>query len=170
MKKKLVALAFVAISLISFSSLAQNDAPAKSCDLAGQAACNKDKKCDKPCPFDGLNITDAQKAQLQQLQQAKREQAKQQKQEKRCEMKAERQQAKRQYLADVKAILTPDQYVLFLENFYVNTNPGGMHHKQAMKHCKGDGKKAFTTAKDGRPGKTRDLKRPDKKAKAGQLD
>lgn len=83
--------------------------------------------------FDGIQLTDAQKAGLKALneqQQAKRAEMKAQKESAKAEakqqrkaqdstMRAARSQSKRDYLNGVKAILTPDQYVVFLENIVV---------------------------------------------------
>ncbi len=58
-------------------------------------------------------------------------------------------------LAKVKAILTPEQYVQFLENAFVNG--GGQGHKQAMKQ-----------GKQGQRGDNKQGKRPDKQGQKGQ--
>lgn len=153
MKKKFLGLAIVAMSLVAFNGMAQtpagNSAPKQEKAEGKQAM--KGKKGDRPAkmnPFEGLTLTDAQKAKLQELD-AKRAAAKAEKskelkadKQRRDEAKmADRRAAKKQYLEDVKAIIGPEQYVVFLENMVINGNAGkgkpGMH--KDMKGMK-DGK------------------------------
>ncbi len=113
--------------------------------------CNFGARPGKPCfnPFEGLTLTDQQKTQLAEL---------------RKEHKARgesKQQAKVDYrkdrLAKIKSILTPEQYVQFLENSYLqnggdrgprfskdNKRPDKM--KGGDKRGKADGKKAKSTS------------------------
>lgn len=147
MKKKVLGLALVAMSLVSFSSMAQN----QSNDTTTKLETVKGKKADKQTrrnqinPFEGLNLTEAQKSQLQQLD-ANRKTAREQQAQARRENKqrndsariAQRQASKKAYLDEVKAIVGPEQYVVFLENMYVNSG-GHRHGKSAVsqgKNCK----------------------------------
>lgn len=86
-------------------------------------------------PFDGVQLTDDQQQRLQVLQQGlgpvvldKEQQAKikenpnltpEQKKQLKEERKARKLEAKKNYLNGVKEILTPEQYVIFLENVYL---------------------------------------------------
>lgn len=86
-------------------------------------------------PFDGIQLTDDQQQKLQVLQQglgpvilSPEQQAKipenknlteEQKKQLKEERKAKKQEAKKKYLQGVKETLTPDQYVVFLENWYL---------------------------------------------------
>ena len=69
MKKKVLGLALVSMSLVSFNSMAQN----QSNDTTTKQETVKEKKTDKQNRrnqinlFEGLNLTEAQKSQLQQL-------------------------------------------------------------------------------------------------------
>ncbi|MDE5858751.1 MAG: hypothetical protein K2H32_10420 [Muribaculaceae bacterium] len=105
---------------------------------------NKDcKKSDRAQynPFDGLNLTESQMQQLAALKSErnqgqrpdkKEQMTPEQRQQKMKEMKQERENRSREYLAKVKSILTPEQYVSFLENVAVHKS----HHK--MKARKDD--------------------------------
>lgn len=88
-------------------------------------------------PFDGIQLTPDQQQKLQVLRQGigpvvldKTQQEKipqnpnltpEQKQQLKAEKKARKLEAKKKYLNGVKETLTPDQYVIFLENCYLYT-------------------------------------------------
>lgn len=88
-------------------------------------------------PFDGIQLTEDQQQKLQLLQQGlgpvqldKEQQAKipenknltdEQKKQLREERKAAMKQRKQNYLKGVKETLSPDQYIIFLENCYLYT-------------------------------------------------
>lgn len=110
----------------------------KACDNCQDQKCQKGPKANKGPkfnPFDGIQLTDDQQQRLQVLQQglgpvklSKEQQAKipqnpnltpEQKKQLKEERKAQKLQKKKDYLAGVKEILTPDQYVVFLENVYL---------------------------------------------------
>lgn len=123
MKKKLFGIALIA--MLAILPAAAKDNVAK--DAKKEAACCAKTECRKEGakgvnPFEGLNLTDAQKTKLADLRKSRAEQAKALKEQ----GKADKQKAaegrknfKQQYLKDVKAILTPEQYTQFLENSYV---------------------------------------------------
>lgn len=106
--------------------------------------------------YEGLNLTDEQKEKLSQLDSRKHGGAKKQAQEKKGDKQkgdrkkgdkmqkpdfkmrndsariAGRNAAKKQYLEEVKAIVGPDNYVIFLENYFVNGGtpaPMGRHDR-----------------------------------------
>lgn len=131
----------------------------------------KDKKGQRPRfnPFDGVQLTPDQQQKLQVLreglgpvvltpaQQAaipeNKDLTKEQKKQLKEERKAKKLEAKKKYLNGVKEILTPDQYVVFLENVYLyhpidkgqafgkNKGPKDMKDKKDKKDHKGKGKK-----------------------------
>ena len=86
-------------------------------------------------PFDGVQLSDDQQQRLQVLQQglgpvqlSQKQQANipenknltdEQKKQLRQEQQAQRMEKKKNYLNGVKEILTPEQYVIFLENVYL---------------------------------------------------
>lgn len=152
MKKTILALSLSVLSVLGFSAMAQNQkVEGKKCE--NKEVCKKEcKKDNKDCkksdraqynPFDGLNLTEAQTQQLVALKSEmkqddgrrsdkKEQMTPEQRQEKMKEMMQKRENRSREYLAKVKSILTPEQYVSFLENVAVHKS----HHK--MKARKDD--------------------------------
>lgn len=152
MKKKILSLAIIAMSVASFGATAQTKTTT-SCDTKAKGACvaeecgNPGKQCRKaPCPFDGLTLTDAQKSQLQQLNTSRREARKTEARDRKADKQrgdsarmAARRVDKQEYLKQVKSIVGPEQYVIFLENFYVN---GGGQQRTPGKGTIGQGRMA----------------------------
>lgn len=152
MKKLVLSLAILVGS--SFTILASNDNKTNcennskactECVNKDGKSCKKERGIKNIRAFEGLNLTTEQQTKLEALQnnfakerkaskQAKEankkdkdskknltyEQKKQMKEEKR----AKRLEAKKQYLAGIKSILTPEQYNKFLENNYLSKGEG----------------------------------------------
>ena len=146
MKKKVLGLALMAMALVGFNGMAQNNSQKNSQCCKAQTECTKGGKGMKKearemkNPYEGLTLTDAQKSKLAELDskrmadrkakmEARKAEVKGQKGERNdADMKSRmeaRKADKMEYLKEVKAIIGPDQYVVFLENFYVN---GGGNH------------------------------------------
>lgn len=161
--------------MVSFSSFAQTPESASTCTVQECAApqnCTKapagarKAKAPKADPFAGLTLTDAQKAQLQQLK------------EKRATARADKQQARKadirrndstrmadrkQYLEEVKEIIGPDQYVMYLENIVINGPQSNARHSKAFN--KANSRQGNHIAKAGKVGKTAKANRAVKAAK-----
>ena len=185
MKKKMMTLALAAIftmgGLSAMAQTTQQDRPGdkkecckkdgKKCDKKDGKKCGKEGKCDKKkeCKkaqqslFQGLNLTEQQKAAIaqipnpRQVMKAARENAKESKQDQK--MSKEMREAfvknvRADYLNSIKGVLTGDQYVQFLENFFTDS--------QAMKSGKGHGDKM----KDGK--KMKDAKKMSDRKKGPQ--
>ncbi len=148
MKKKIFGLALLAISMLSFTAAAgDNDT---KCDkkCANTAQCTKGgKECKKDalCPFEGLNLSEAQQLKvkaLQEKQQVERKAKKEGEKAKKEARKAERKLAKENYLKELKSILTPEQYVQFLENQYLRTEKAAkMKAREIKQDFKKDGRR-----------------------------
>ena len=163
MKKKFLSLALIAMSFVAFSSAAQTTADTgctKTEKMCGKKADKKDKKGMRKQmnPFEGMTLTDAQKSQLEQLNAKRRSErqemkqvAKAQKQRKDSTMMEARKASKKAYLEEVKAIVGPDQYVVFLENMYIN-NGGQKGGKAMMGKAHRDGKQKFAHNRGDRKG------------------
>lgn len=171
MKKKFLGLAIAALALTSFTGFAQKPAACDSTCQSGKM-CRQDKdmkgKKDKKAinPFEGITLTDAQKTQLEAVKAKRAEKAKARKADKQrmdSAQRVERRAAKKEYFEEVKAILTPDQYVVFLEN-QVFTQ-GGDRGKSFDRPGKKDGKDRGVRPdkKGNRPDKDKKGARPDKK-------
>lgn len=190
---KKVILGFAILAATSLSAMAANDnnttnkekartecSKQKSSDCKGKTVdCKgkKDGKCDRSekCmkAFEGLNLTDAQKAKIEELQKeckAKRDAnmkkggenkdkkenlTPEQKQQRKAEMMARRKQEKQDFLNNVKSILTPEQYTKFLEN---NFKMAGNHEKGMRKGGKNMKGQKVMQAQKGKKGQRDDQK------------
>lgn len=137
MKKIMIAAAVMAMTC-GFSMKADNNkncgqvCPVTACDTT---QCAGPRGCAPAfCEFDGIQLTDAQKAQVKSLKdkaRADRAAKQQAKQDKKAQKRAGRENAKKAYLEELKKILTPEQYVQYLENSYVKGTPkAGKQGKQ----------------------------------------
>lgn len=135
------------------------------------------QKVERPVfnPFDGVQLTDDQQQRLQALQQGlgpvqltPEQQAKikenpnltkEQKQQLKQERKAKKLEAKKKYLNGVKEILTPDQYVVFLENCYIYSpqNQGKATKMKGYKNQDKKDKKAKKGKRDRKENKTKSI-------------
>lgn len=156
MKKTIFTLALAIISMTGLSAAAQTASTNRinKSDNKTTTEQTTRKKADKEKaprynPFEGLNLTEKQQNELKALRSTSSEAGKSQKGKvsrdskngkelSKAEKQAKRQQRmeqkiqnRRDYLAKVKTILSPEQYVKFLENSYVDRN---MKKAQGSKH------------------------------------
>lgn len=137
MNKKLIVAALGLCALVATPAFAQQpdgtNAPKKE-----RAAKDKNGKRDAqaPNPFEGLNLTADQQTKLEALKKeckearmAKAETRQKQARERKNVNREEAKKARTEELAKIKAILTPEQYVKFLENNYLT----GRHGKKGAK-------------------------------------
>lgn len=182
MKKKFLCLALVAMSFVTFSSMAQSSATTTGAAMnikenvcANRADCKQKRACINL--FEGIDLTEAQQAKLQELntkQRAAREESfkarKDTKQRMDSSRMADRRASRKSYLEEVKAIIGPEQYVVFLENFYVN----GGNNKPSFAKGKHSRSHAFKgnqdSRKDKKHGDRHASNRSDKAAKAAKAN
>lgn len=128
-KKRIFPLALAAAALVSFSSYAQTPSQQQTDCTQKKECVKKDKKnrMAKADPFQGITLTADQQARLQKLESDRREARKKidaerrdQKQRFDAEKMKARRDARKSYLEEVKSIIGPDNYVMFLENIYVS--------------------------------------------------
>lgn len=144
MKKTVLTLAVAFATIFGFNAAAQNaDAQAPAKEKIEQTEVRKDRKAHKTNrSFEGLNLTDDQKAKIQALKTQRADKAKAQaqadkakKKEAKAKARAEKMQARKDYLASLKSILTPEQYTKFLENNFVHKgDPAKGHRAHDGKH------------------------------------
>lgn len=155
MKKGILSIAVVAASLFSFNAFAQDKSVVTACPntpaqcVNAQACPANPQACPvkRPCadPFAGINLTQEQQTKLTALREkckTNRAAADKARKDRFQQRDSIMRVNKKQRLEEVKAILTPEQYVIFLENMVV-ANPGhdrgpAPHKMHAMK--KGDKK------------------------------
>lgn len=152
LKKLSVAMAIAAMCAMPAMAQKTQNNDKKGCEKSEQCA-RQGKDCAKAraakaSAFEGITLSDAQKAQLEALRPQRPEKADkaQRPDSAAC---ANRKLLRKDYVKGVKNILTPDQYVVFLENIVVNDAqmPGG-HHQAKMHHNKNKkGAKDFGKAK-----------------------
>ncbi|MCM1051793.1 MAG: Spy/CpxP family protein refolding chaperone [Paenibacillus sp.] len=152
MKKKLFSIA-LAFACLAGPVAVSAQTPASTPQNKEQKACCKDGKQQKrPNPFDGLNLSEKQQSELKALAESRRAEMKKndadrkarkaEDKAKKQQAKADKMQARKDYLAKIKGILTPEQYVQFLENSFLNDR-GGMvmgHGKKGKMHHSKPGK------------------------------
>ncbi len=162
MKKTIIGISLLLSGLFAGQAAAQNSvAVGTTCkqktEQCRQADCQKPAgECavnnNRPCPFDGLNLTADQQAKLKEIAPCNAKQAKKEAKDKaRQERREAAQNSRREYLAKVKNILTPEQYVQFLENSYLAParhdgrpfDRKGKAHKAGMKTKKIDGQRVM---------------------------
>lgn len=137
--KKMLKLAIVAVALCGLPAIAQNqnnttcNNPAAcsqaDCRNATQCIVNGKNKGQRPDPFAGITLSETQKQALDKIQsdrkakyEARKAEVKKDKQQRReaaDARKMDRKNDRREYLNSVKGILSPEQYVVFLENIVI---------------------------------------------------
>ena len=163
MKKKVLSIAVIATSLFAFTGNAQNpeNCPRQQCpaaDCAEGVHHHKNRKPEACCnPFEGIELTEAQKAKIEEMRKNNREAVKQKVEERRKnreETRAKRdsliRSGKLNQLRQLKEILTPEQYVTYLENIAVSQSSP----RPRME---------FGTGKPGKPGEFKKPGRDDRR-------
>lgn len=142
MKKLFVAAIAAIISFGGMNTFAQteiqNPVQKEQTGKCTENKCNADKKQCNQKAFEGIQLTADQQTRINELNQKqaqKMKEARAQMKDRKKEMKKQcaesRKAAKREYLNEIKQILTPEQYVAYLENIALN-----QHHNKAFMHNK----------------------------------
>ena len=150
MKRKIFSLLFVAISTIMFSSYAQSHTSNDTTQTCNRC-CKFDKKGQHHKmgyinPFEGIELSDTQKEQLKNIHQKHRDKMKDFRNKKieddTCKMKSPK-EIRRQQLDEIKNILTPEQYLQYLENSVVNQTGKHMSKPHKRPHHKHNEQKEY---------------------------
>ncbi len=147
-RKTILALTTAGLSSFSISAFATTPSPASTDSVATTIPLNSRGKIKKACrhnDFEGLRLNDAQRASLYKIATTRdstlkanmlRLKAQRKKMRRACDSS---QSASRSlYLKGIKDVLTPEQYMTFLENSYVNSYSRARVH---MKHKSAKGPK-----------------------------
>lgn len=148
---------------VQYNNCAPNNcAPDYNClqdENCAPGGSRRDGSCYMMGCFEGLDLSDAQKAQLKDLREktyqkrvAGKQALKDQKEKVKSDYNAARDAAKREYLDGVKKILGEKKYVQFLENSYIRGNNGGKDFRPGRPGGK-DKVKAYKGNHHGKPGK-----------------
>lgn len=131
MKKKILSFVTASMLLSPIVSFASTDETSVTKNCANELVGKREMKQPKAYrinPFEGLNLTDNQKEKLNKLREERKAERSQKSQQRKSDKlradstsRAQQIAEKRDYLNQVKSILTPEQYVAFLENMVVNT-------------------------------------------------
>lgn len=151
-RQTILALTIAGLSLFSISAFAATPTPAVTDSTAMSIPLNGQFKVKKACrnnAFDGLNISAAQRACLDKTVTNRdsvlrtnmlRLNAQKKKMRRICD--STHSASRTLYLKEIKDILTPEQYMTFLENSYVDASTGGRAHMKSKaskaskaKHC-----------------------------------
>jgi len=165
MKKKILSIALVLAGLMGTSAMAQSPSttPQPTCQQACPA---KAKAKAKANPFEGLNLSEKQQAELNALREgckAERQKIAAQEKAEKKEMREQRKKDNKEYLGKIKDILTPEQYVQFLENAYLNQGNRPFSPRMGGKQAK-DGKHAKNRKQHGRHGQRTNASQPTQNA------
>lgn len=121
------------------------------------AECKSDSTCTPTCElfFEGITLTPEQQTQVKSINdaraataKAKKAEAKAKKDAAKTDRKDVRKAERKDYLNSMKSVLTPDQYVVFLENVYVNAPAGNGRPDMNKDGRRGDFKKDFKKGED----------------------
>lgn len=176
MKKILFSIAILASSAVAFAQSPTFPSTQSATQVEQTACCKKDgkpagkmerKKSGECRAFEGITLTDDQKTKLNALRESKRggkavkgtsdksrksDLTPEQRKQMMAERKAGRLEARKSYLDGVKQILTPEQYVKFLENNFTITqhkdkkNGKGLNRHKGGRKGRGDMKSAARPA------------------------
>lgn len=119
MKKKIISVAVAIAAIFAVSANAQRpqcapqQCPSQGCSQPGQ--CQSPRR-DAPNPFEGINLTAEQQTAINNIQQQCSREGQRCDSAARAQRRQARRESRRDYLNQIKSVLTPEQYVTFLEN------------------------------------------------------
>jgi len=128
-KFAVIATALFAFSpVVAFAAEPVNDMEQSECSLKEDCARRSENRsmrhacrAEGACSFEGLELTDAQRESLQKIHADRRQAKASGREERRAAARTERSE----YLSKIKEVLTPEQYVKFLENEYMKVRVAG---------------------------------------------
>ena len=128
MKKKIYSIALALIAATGIGAMAQ-----KPATCPANASCPTAQKVDNCCMelfMEGITLTPEQQTKIAAIKESRTKKAKEMREARKAEMKdrsqareqnaAQRKLMRRAHLDEMKSVLTPEQYVVFLENMAIN--------------------------------------------------
>lgn len=144
MKKIIMAIALGAAGIgAAFAAQPAATTENNTCNATAQCTAQHGCRADAPkcSPFEGLNLTPEQQAKIDDLRKTcteQRQQARADRKKADADRRQTRENGRRDMLAKIKEILTPEQYVTLLENNFVNAgNKPGKGGKDAARMNRG---------------------------------
>ena len=160
MKKKILGIALATMTFIALPSVADDTSKAGEAKTDTTCCQMPQKQVQRFNPYEGLNLTESQQAQLKQLDEKRKAERTEKMKQAKEERKAARDKAKSAHrdlkaakkakLDEIKAILSTEQYVQYLENLVLNSTnkvSASMHGKHVIKGKKMHGKRAGVDGK-----------------------
>lgn len=132
MKRRILSIAFFAISALMITAVAEDKKENKPCEGKEMCKHHKMKKGHRHArpifnPFEGIELSDKQKNQFKELAEARKanfekmmKEKKEKKDGEKCAKRPNPREMGKAHLDDMKKILTSDQYVKYLENIALN--------------------------------------------------
>lgn len=162
MKKKILSIAVLLAAFMGSTAIAQTPATTVQTQKSERMAQRREAR---PNPFEGIDLTEKQQAEMKALREgimAERKKIASEEKAEKKDMLEQRKKDTKEYLAKIKEILTPEQYVQFLENSYLNqvSSPFGMQPGKHGQRPGMDGQQGQRPGKDGKKGQRG--QRPDK--------
>ena len=164
MKKTILSIAFATAGIFAFTAMAQEPCcnagqPQHCCQAAGDSCCqaaqHKHARPAKPDLFKGITLTEEQQAAVNALNEKyaqERKDAKKEKAEAKAKERKDGNESRKSYMEEMKQILTPEQYVVYLENVATNRPQGQIKKAPKIKHgkdIKREGRKEMKARKGG---------------------
>ena len=163
MKTKKIVMAMAIAAATAFSATAQNLA-SENCDnkeCAKRECFDKNRKCHADFSFEGIALTADQQAAIKRLNDERMDKVKEARKTKRQAdslVRMSRRQEAFDYLHAVQKILTPEQYITYLENSVVNSHGQGKMISKDFKNGK-DFRKGKDFKKNKDLGKGKDMRK-----------
>ncbi len=175
MKKQLFSIIVLGMALLPLNSFAQRHGDNRPQNNPPCAECPAPENCNPDScnfgPFEGLNLTTEQQNKLKALKENAGKERKDRKEFSKEDRKAARAQAdslrraeQLNYLNSIKEILTPEQYVQFLENMVVNRPDGpngGKDFRRDDRRMRPDDRRMRPDDRRPEPAKDKKAKRED---------
>jgi len=138
MNRKILVLAIAAITCAGTCAIAQSTT-ADCCKAGSEATCNV--RMSRVCAdssrmaalFDGITLSREQQTKIAEMRKARMEARR----NKHMENRKAGKELRKSHLAEMKEVLTPEQYVVYLENIVVNRPEGRAHRNPRMNMMRG---------------------------------